>query len=843
MKKSLVQILSFVLFFTMLYMITAQEVLAQNKDSLSAQAAEAVQNTNVLMGEGTTVTTSKEFMDAISGDGGLVIVSGVISLGEDADSSGKMQPVMFPADTTILGTEGSCLIFRCPIQLAGDNVLFQNIELNFNSSTALGSVSHREIFLAGHSLTLDNVSTYLEGAGGSLGSISGSEAELLPTVYAGGFEGKAVGKSASLRIINANDKTVFQGIYMSHTSGEDNKVAYSGNAVLELSPKTAIRDGIYTDMNTAAAVNITESEYVKELKLFGNEQTVLNISKANVQNVTIDNVGSVVLKENAEFALKKGTLKNITLMDNACLDLTAIADSVVAGNFTGGIYDTANDIDTKGILVLNKEGTLTILGNVSGTTQFQTGSRNVPGTLYAGTKYIVAGKTGESDFILAEKYIQNGYKLSYEKDGWIAAANWSGISVGSIGVIAAPLTVDISKIKAKEDGSIPDENIYCELVWKDEEGYPLEKSLIYDYGLYGMDYILGVRTEYLNSADADILASEDWGNAVWLTCTDENTNKYYFEAYDGAKTGSYTFLAFADTVSAVTVADVLELKDTAMAAFEVSFYDSAVSPEPTPKPEPEPEPEPEVHVHNYMVQVTKEATCTQKGVKTYTCQGCKHSYTEDIPLKEHSYAETIKKAGISKNGSITVKCKNCNAVKSTKKIYSPKKVKLSDSSYTYNGKARKPAVTITDTKGNKISSKYYSLSYTDNKKVGIATVKIRFNGRYSGTMEKTFSIIPQKTSISKLTGKAKGFTLKWKKQNTQTSGYQIQYSTSSKFSKKSTETVTIKSNKTTTKTIKKLKAKKKYYVRIRTYKNITLNGKTVKAYSNWSASKHVTTKK
>lgn len=839
MKKSLIHIVNLVLVFTILYMITAQEIFAQNKDTLSAQAAEAAQN--VLMGEGTTVTTSKEFMDAISEDGGLVIVSGVISLGEEADSSGKMQPVMLPADTTILGTEGSCLIFRCPIQLAGDNVLFQNIELNFNSSTALGSVPHREIFLAGHSLILDNVSTYLEGAGGSLGSISGSEAELLPTVYAGGFEGKTIGNNASLRIINANDKTVFQGIYMSHTSGEDNKAAYSGNAVLELSPKTAIRDGIYTDMNTAAEVKIVEAEYGKELKLFGNEQTVLNISNANVQNVTIDNVGNVVLKENAEFALKKGTLKNITLMDNACLDLSAIEDSVVAGNFTGGIYDADNHIDTKGILVLNKEGTLTIQGNVSGTTQLQTGSRNVPGTLYAGTKYIVAEKTGESDFILAEKYIQNGYKLSYERDGWIAATNWSGISVGSIDVISAPLTVDISKIKAKEDGSIPDEKVYCELVWKDEEGYPIEKSLVYDYGLYGMDYILGVRTEYLDSIDTDILESEDWGNAVWLTCTEEDTNKYYFEAYEGAKTGSYTFLAFADEVSAVTVADVQEIKETAKAAFRVSFFDSSISSEPTPKPEPTPEPE--VHVHNYTVRVTKEATCTQKGVKTYTCQECKHSYNEDIPLKEHSYAETIKAATISKNGSITVKCKNCNAVKSTKKIYSPKKVKLSDSSYTYNGKARKPTVIITDTKGNKISSKYYTISYENNKKVGTAKVKIRFDGSYSGTMEKTFSIIPQKTSISKLTGKAKGFTLKWKKQSTQTSGYQIQYSMSSKFSKKSTETVTIKSNKTTTKTIKKLKAKKKYYVRIRTYKNVNLNGKTVKVYSNWSASKHITTKK
>ena len=37
-------------------------------------------------------------------------------------------------------------------------------------------------------------------------------------------------------------------------------------------------------------------------------------------------------------------------------------------------------------------------------------------------------------------------------------------------------------------------------------------------------------------------------------------------------------------------------------------------------------------------------------------------------------------------------------------------------------------------------------------------------------------------------------------------------------------------------------AKKKYYVRIRTYKNVKFNGKTVKVYSSWSKSKSVKTK-
>ncbi|MBR3738652.1 MAG: calcineurin-like phosphoesterase, partial [Eubacterium sp.] len=82
----------------------------------------------------------------------------------------------------------------------------------------------------------------------------------------------------------------------------------------------------------------------------------------------------------------------------------------------------------------------------------------------------------------------------------------------------------------------------------------------------------------------------------------------------------------------------------------------------------------------------------------------------------------------------------------------------------------------------------------------------------------------------------KAFTVKWKKYTTQTTGSQIQYSTSSKFA--SAKTGTVSKNTTTSKKITKLKAKKTYYVRIRTYK--TVSGK--KYYSSWSSSKKIKTK-
>ena len=99
----------------------------------------------------------------------------------------------------------------------------------------------------------------------------------------------------------------------------------------------------------------------------------------------------------------------------------------------------------------------------------------------------------------------------------------------------------------------------------------------------------------------------------------------------------------------------------------------------------------------------------------------------------------------------------------------------------------------------------------------------------------------KKASIKKLKAGKKSLTAYWKKVSG-VSGYQVQYSTSKKFTKKTTKSKLIKKNKTTKVTLKKLKSKKKYYVRIRTYKNVKINGKTKKVYSKWSKTKSVKVK-
>ena len=244
------------------------------------------------------------------------------------------------------------------------------------------------------------------------------------------------------------------------------------------------------------------------------------------------------------------------------------------------------------------------------------------------------------------------------------------------------------------------------------------------------------------------------------------------------------------------------------------------------------------------VRNQKAATCTTAGYTGDTyCKTCnkKLSTGKSIAAKGHSTTTKTQKATASKDGKITTTCTRCGTTTKTVKIAKVSKIKLSKTKYTYNGKKQTPSVTVKDSKGKelKVNADYKVKLPSGRKNVGTYEVKITFKGsKYSGSKTLSYTINPKSTKLSKVSAKKKGFEAKWKKQSTQTKGYQIQYFTDSKF-KSGNKTVTVNKNSTTKKTISKLKAKKKYYVRIRTYKTV---GKQ-KYYSDWSKSVKVTTKK
>ncbi len=170
----------------------------------------------------------------------------------------------------------------------------------------------------------------------------------------------------------------------------------------------------------------------------------------------------------------------------------------------------------------------------------------------------------------------------------------------------------------------------------------------------------------------------------------------------------------------------------------------------------------------------------------------------------------------------------------------PKSITLSNTRYIYNGKVQKPQITVKNAKGEVI--KGYTVKYAGNcKNVGKYKVTLTFKGDYNGTKTKTFKIAPKSVTVKSLKAAKKRFDVKWSKQTTQVTGYQVQYSTDKNFVK-AVKNKKITKNSVVTKTVKNLKSKKVYYVRVRTYTTVKYNGEQMNLHSDWSKVKKVTVK-
>lgn len=166
------------------------------------------------------------------------------------------------------------------------------------------------------------------------------------------------------------------------------------------------------------------------------------------------------------------------------------------------------------------------------------------------------------------------------------------------------------------------------------------------------------------------------------------------------------------------------------------------------------------------------------------------------------------------------------------------KMELSEKEYSYNGKVRNPSVKITLSNGYVLrNGTDYKLSYQKGRKnAGKYKVTVSLKGNLGSKEELYFTIKPSKVTVSSVSAIKKGFKLKWKPVSGAVTGYQVQYALKSSFS--GAKTKWVEKAETASTSVKKLKAKKKYYVRIRAYK--TADGK--KIYSPWSVSKTVKTK-
>ena len=254
-------------------------------------------------------------------------------------------------------------------------------------------------------------------------------------------------------------------------------------------------------------------------------------------------------------------------------------------------------------------------------------------------------------------------------------------------------------------------------------------------------------------------------------------------------------------------------------------------------------------------KTTKEATCTEDGSKEKGCSACGDKITEAIPSPGHIWntEPTVdKKATCTEEGSQSIHCAVCGAkdemtvtvIPKEKHAYGDWKT-TKEVTCTEDGSKEKDCSrcgdTITETiaaPGHQWNTKYIVDKEATYAAKGSKSIHCSVcDAIKSGSAVAIPKLVVKPTTLSSLAVAAKAFTVKWKK-GTGITGYQIQYAFNSKFTS-GKKTVKITKAGTVSKKITKLKAKKKYYVRVRTYK--TVSGKTY--YSTWSKAKAVTTKK
>ena len=232
----------------------------------------------------------------------------------------------------------------------------------------------------------------------------------------------------------------------------------------------------------------------------------------------------------------------------------------------------------------------------------------------------------------------------------------------------------------------------------------------------------------------------------------------------------------------------------------------------------------EKHIHDWSEwTVETEPTCVDEGKKTRVCNTCtKQEKAVISPTGKHTYSKQVVLPTYDEQGYTIYTCEVCN--------YTHKD--------DFTDKLERPAEKPTVKPTVKPTEKPTAAPTNPTASNSAVTLPQSANSQASNAESTTSAQVqkPNKTSVKKSKAKKGSVELTWSKAKG-VKGYEIQLATDKKF-KKNKKAVTIKKRKTTKTTVKKLKAKKKYYVRIRTYK--TVNGK--KVYSAWSKVKTIKTK-
>lgn len=344
----------------------------------------------------------------------------------EVDNEKAPLPLMINKNITIEGSSGKLptdvdadgLVVRAPIQL-GANVTFKNIKLQLVPQVVLGAGGRQNIlgaqspmaatiFVAGNTLTLDNVNT-------KVGTNSLQDKDR-PYISGGTYKNNGtLGEKSVINIINPNSQTKFAAIYAGdywndrnidveinlNSSVLNNKI-YTGGFSKKLTGNVSVRLGDKSNIYSFDKTNHS-----------GNLNVTVD-KDSYMDNLDINGIDELTLDENAKVILKKGSdlnIKNINIKKDSVLDLRKGNNLNLKGNLTG-----ANNVNNAGCMLIASTQTLNISNEVIGITKL-----NHLNTIYSQVvannhQYVKANKSSNGDFVL-DNIVHRGYILEKNISG------------------------------------------------------------------------------------------------------------------------------------------------------------------------------------------------------------------------------------------------------------------------------------------------------------------------------------------------------------------------------------------------------------------------------------------
>ena len=476
-------------------------------------------------------------------DGGIIRLVGDVTYTKyKTHTDGSALPLIINKNVIIEGASGKSPLasdadsfsLRAPIQLDA-NVTFRNIKLELIPETTLGEASSNNgvlgevkplaatIFVAGNTLTLDNVNTKV--------GTSANQSSQRPYISGGSFKGVGnVGSKSIINIVNPNSETILSGIYAGdywNSRTLNVEINLDGN-VLENKIYTG---GLNNTLNGTVSINLGDKSTVYsfdntnhqgEINVrFRSGFTRDNVDLNNVDNLTIDEATKILLKKDSSF-----DLNNVTLKKNSLIDFREISGTpTVKGNFSG------NDSS----ILLNDTQTLDIAGELTGISKLNYDSTVFKENLTVGHEYVKANSSSSGDFVIDPNF-SSVFNLEKDIDG-NNRATWTVRKVGNTfktfswgddcpDVITNPLNSDeyvfpINFVNSEDKVYLP----YNE-EWDDfiititkEDGTELDYDSVYD------DNDLFFYISYLGSALVLSVDNPNYSGEVLLTVKHPATNQ------------------------------------------------------------------------------------------------------------------------------------------------------------------------------------------------------------------------------------------------------------------------------------------------------------------------------